>query len=214
MRKLLMFLFYIVGTAATVFAQSGYKAATQEQQKEMMQKITEASEQVKTLQCDFVQKKTFSILSEELISEGHLYFKQKDKIRWEYSKPYLFEFVMNANKIMTNSQGKKNIMDVSASKIFSEMSKMIVAGINGAGIFDPTKFSFQFMIGTKDKMVVLTPKQKEVKQMFKTITICFNPSDYTVNSVEIEEFNGDKTLIIMKNKQLNKPLSDEIFVIR
>jgi outer membrane lipoprotein-sorting protein len=60
----------------------------------------------------------------------------------------------------------------------------------------------------------LIPKQKEIKQLFNKIQICFNKSDYTVNSVEIEELNEDKTLIEMKNKQINKELGDEIFDIR
>ena len=214
MKNLLVFLFYIVGATTTMLAQSGYKPATEEQQKEMIRKITESSEQMKTLRCDFVQTKTFSILEEKMTSEGRMFFKQKDKIRWEYTKPYLFEFVMNNNKVMINAEGTKNIMDVSSSKLFSEMSKMIIAGINGSGIFDPAKFSFKFMLGTKDNMVILSPKQKEIKQLFKVITLCFNLSDYTINTVEIEELNGDKTLITMKNKQINKELSDEIFVIR
>jgi len=204
----------MVVTMATVFAQTGYKPATDEQQKVLMRKITEASEQMKTLQCDFVQKKIFSILEEELVSEGRLYFKQKNKIRWAYNKPYLFEFVMNGDKVMINSEGTKNIMDVSSSKMFREMSKLIIAGVNASGIFDPAKFSFKFMTGAKDNMVILSPKQKEIKQMFKTITIYFNASDYTINTIEIEEPNGDRTVITMKNKQINKELSDEIFAIR
>jgi outer membrane lipoprotein carrier protein len=204
----------MVGVFVTAFAQSEYKPATEIEQKELIQKIVEISEQLNTLQCDFVQKKTFSILAEELVSEGRLFFQQKNKIRWEYNKPYLFEFVMNGDKIMITSEGTKNIIDISASKTFSEMSKMIVAGINGSGIFDPAKFSFKFLIGHKDNKVILSPKQKEIKQIFKVITICFNLIDNTVSNVEIEEINGDKTFIIMKNKQINKELSDEIFIIR
>jgi outer membrane lipoprotein-sorting protein len=63
-------------------------------------------------------------------------------------------------------------------------------------------------------MVVLIPKQKEIKQLFHKIYIRFNKLDYTVNIVEIEELNGDKTFIEMKNKQINKELNDEIFIIR
>jgi len=214
MKKIFTLILCIVCLNIYVFAQPGYKPASELQQKEVMRLITESTEKLKTLQCDFVQKKKFSILEEELVSEGRLYFKHINKIRWEYHRPYLFEFVMNDNKIMLNSEGVKNIMDVNSSKVFSEMSKLIIAGINGSGIFDPAKFSLKFLIGEKDNMIVLTPKQKEIKQIFKTITICFNLLDQTINTVEIEELNGDKTFIVMKNKQLNKELSDEIFAIR
>jgi len=197
-----------------VAAQSDYKPATEPQQKEMIQRITESSEQLKTLRCDFVQKKTISILSDEMVSEGKMFFKQNDKLRWEYTKPYQYEFVMNGDKVMINSGTTKNVIDVNSSKVFREISKIIVSGINGSGIFDRSKFTAQFRVGAKDNMVILTPKQKELKQMFSEIRLRFNTADYTVNSVEIEELNGDITRIEMKNKQINKELSDEIFTIR
>jgi len=214
MKKIVALLISLLSIIVSLSAQSDYKSATETQQKEMMQKISEASEQMKTLRCDFVQRKTISILSDEMVSEGKMFFKQQDKLKWEYSKPYQYEFVMNGDKVMINSGTSKNVIDINSSKLFKEISKIILAGINGSGIFDTAKFSFQFKIGDKDNMVILTPKQKELKQMFHEIRLSFNKSDYTVNSVEIEERNGDITHIKMKNKQINKELSDEIFTIR
>jgi len=195
-------------------AQSGFIPATETQQKEMTQRITETSAQLKTLCCDFVQKKTVSILSEVMISEGRMFFKQKEKLRWEYTKPEPYEFVMNGDKVMTHSGTTKNIVNLNSSKMFRKISKIIVSGIIGSGIFDASAFTAKFFTGTKENMVALTPKQKELKQMFKEIRICFNKTDYLVNSVEIEELNGDKTLIEMKNKQINIELSDEVFSVR
>lgn len=214
MKKLLVFLYCTFNIAGAVSAQAAYTPATAAQQQEMMQKITEASAQLKTLRCDFVQKKTISILSDEMLSEGRLFFKQKDKLRWEYTKPYIYEFVMNGDKVMINSGATKNIIDIQSSKLFREISQIIVSGINGSGIFEQTKFTAQCMTGASDHLVVLVPKQKEVKQLFHKIYVHFNKSDYTVNAVEIEELNGDKTFIEMKNKQINKELNDEIFSIR
>ena len=214
MKKLLLFLICISGTISVMSAQFGYNPATEAQQKEMIQRITESSEQVKTLRCDFVQKKTISILADVMISEGQLFFKQTDKLCWKYTKPYQYEFVLNADKLMINSEAMKNIIDVNSSKVFREISKIIVSGINGSGIFDQSKFTAKFLVGAKDNMVILAPKQKEIKQLFNKIQICFNKSDYTVNSVEIEELNEDKTLIEMKNKQINKEINDEVFDIR
>ena len=213
MKNIVLFICFF-GAIFLVNAQSGYKPATETQQKEMMQKIAEATEQLQTLRCDFVQKKTISILADEMISEGRMSFKQTDKLRWEYTKPYQYEFVMNGDKVMLHSETTKSIIDVNTSKIFREISQIIVSGINGSGIFDRSKFTAQFMIGDRDNMVILTPVQKEIKQLFNKIQICFNKSDYTVNSVEIEELNGDKTFIEMKNKQINKELDDKIFDIR
>jgi outer membrane lipoprotein carrier protein len=214
MKKLSLFLICTFQVISAIFAQSGYQPATEAQQKEMTQKITVATKQLQTLRCDFVQKKTISILTDEMLSEGRMSFKQTDKLRWEYTKPYQYELVMNGDKMMLHSETTKNIIDVNSSKVFREISKIIVSSINGSGIFDQSKFTAQFMVSDKDNMVILIPKQKEIKQLFNKIQIYFNKSDYTVNSVEIEELNEDKTLIEMRNKQINKGLEDEIFDIR
>jgi len=213
MKKLLL-TFSLCSIIIAASAQSGYTPATETQQKEMIKRITQSSDQLKTLQCDFVQKKSISILADEMISEGRMSFKQTDKLRWEYTKPYHYEFVMNGDKVMISSETTKNVIDVNSSKVFREISKIIVSGVNGSGIFDQSKFSAKFMVGTKDNMVILTPKQKEIKQLFNKISLYFNKSDYSVNSIEIEELNEDKMFIEMKNKQINKELSDALFDIR
>ena len=208
------FILLLISTVIVSYAQTGFTPATESQQKEMTQIITETSANLKTLRCDFVQKKTVSILSEVMISEGRMFFKQKEKLRWEYTKPELYEFVMNGDKVMTYSGNTKNVMNLNSSKMFRKISKIIVSGIIGSGIFDATTFTAKFFVGAKENLVALTPKQKELKQMVKEIRICFNKTDYLVNSVEIEELNGDKTLIEMKNKQINIELSDEVFSVR
>ena len=210
----IIFLFAICLVFTTMAFAQDYRPATSEQQKELIQNITAASEQMKTLCCDFVQRKTISILADEMLSEGKLLFKQTDKLCWEYTKPYRYRFMLNGNKVMVGSEESKNIIDVNSSKIFKEISKLIIMGINGSGIFEEDKFAAKFNVGMQDFQVVLTPKQKELKQMFDNITLTFNKSNYTVNTVEIKELSGDTTLITMKNKQINIEIDDENFSIR
>jgi len=212
MKNFLLF-FCLCGVAFYANAQSDYKPATETQQQEMIQKITEASEKLNSLRCDFVQKKTISILAKEMVSEGQMFFKQKDKLKWEYTKPTQYELIMNEDQVLVNSGNTKNAMTTNSSKAFRKLSKIILSMINGSGIFDTSMFTAQLMVGAKDNMVILNPTQKEMQQMFSVIRLRFNKSDYTVNVVEMEEKNGDSTRIEMKNKQVNIKLNDEIFTI-
>jgi len=196
------------------FAQ-GYRPATPEQQKELVKNINAASEQMKTLRCDFVQKQTISILSDELLSEGKLLFKQPDKLCWEYTKPHRYRFTLNGNKVMIGAENNKNnVIDVNSSKVFNEISRVIVSSINGSGIFDENKFAAKLNVGTQDFQVELTPKQRELRQLFANITLTFSKTDYSVNTVEIKQASGDVMFITMKNKQINREIDDEIFDIR
>jgi len=209
-----IFLSAICFVITTMSFAQGYRPATPEQQKELMQNITAASKQMKTLQCDFVQKMTISILADEMLSEGKLLFKQDDKLCWEYIKPYRYRFTLNGNKVMISTENNKDIIDVNSNRIFKEISKLIISGINGSGIFEEDKFAARFNVGAHDYQIILTPRQRELRQMFSAVTLTFNKTDYTVNTVEIKELSGDTTLITMKNKQINKEIDDEIFTIR
>jgi outer membrane lipoprotein-sorting protein len=204
----------IVSIFSTIVFAQNYRPATPEQQKELVKNITAASKQMKTLRCDFVQKKTISILADEMISEGKLLFKQADKLCWEYTKPFQYRFTINGAKVMISTENTQNIIDVNGSKIFKEISMIIISGINGSGIFDENKFAAKFNVGTQDYQVVLTPKQRELRQMFSSITLTFNKKDYSVNTVEIKELSDDTMHITMKNKQINTEIGDENFVIR
>ena len=196
-----------------IFAQN-YRPATPKEQEELIKNISAASEQLKTLRADFVQRKTISILADELLMEGKLSFKQPDKLCWEYLKPYQYRFTINGSKVMVRSETNQNVIDANGNKMLNEISKIIISGINGSGIFDEKKFTTKFSVGAGDYQVELTPKQKELRQMFSSITITFNKNDYSVNTVEIKEVNGDSSLITMKNKQFNINLNDEIFAVR
>jgi len=213
MKKISIITSAIFVFTSVAFAQS-YRPATPKEQEELIKNISRASEQLKTLRADFVQKKTISILADELPSEGKLSFKQPDKLCWEYIKPYQYRFTMNGDKVKVNSEKNTNIIDAKGNRLFNEISKIIISGINGSGIFDDKKFSTKFSVGAGDYQVELTPKQKELKQTFNSITITFNKNDYSVNTVELKEANGDATHITMKNKQFNIALNDEIFAIR
>ena len=213
MKKYSFFFIGIFLFATMAFAQD-YRSATPERQRELIGNIETASERMKTLRCDFVQKKSISILADELISEGKLSFKKADKLSWEYTKPYEYRFTMNGDKIMINSGTNRDIIDVNSSKMFAEISKIIIMGINGSGIFDDSKFSSKFYVGQRDYQVVLLTKQRDLRQIFSSITLTFDKSDYSVNTVEIKETSGDTTFITMKNKQIDIELDDEIFAIR
>lgn len=188
-------------------------AATPAQQQEMMEKIVQASAAMKSLVCEFEQTKELSILNEKMVSKGKMYYRQDNRLRWEYQSPFTYTFLLNDKKILMQSESSRHVIDVKASKLFQEIVKVMMNGINGNGLTDAKNFkSHYFMEGTQ-WYVELVPLQKEMKQLFTTIGLTFDSGDYSVIEVTMTERSGDETVIHLTQKQWNEELADSIFVI-
>ena len=81
----------------------GQTKLTAEQQKQIVEKIDKASSAMKTMQCDFTQTKRMKMLSKDMQSKGVMYFKRPDKLRWQYTSPYDYTFIMNGDKVQIKS---------------------------------------------------------------------------------------------------------------
>ena len=207
----LMYMICCVLLCTTMVAQSSYQAATDSQKKEIIDKITLASNDMRTMQCDFTQEKELSFMNDKVVSEGKMYYKQPNKIRWEYTKPLAYVFAMDGKNIFMDAGSNQTTIPARSSKLFSSMSDIIIGGVSGAGLIDSPDFTALFAVGSNDYRITLTPQKKEVKDMFDHIQLFVNKSDSRIQKVELVEKGGDKTLILLKNTQINATINDEIF---
>ena len=188
-----------------------YKDATEEQKKEIVGKIAQASGDMNTMQCDFTQVKELTFMDDKVTSEGKMFYKKTNKIRWEYVKPYRYVFSMNGQKINITSGDNTTTIPANQSKLFQEISNVMVGGVSGTGLVDSPDFDARFFVGNADYKVVLSPKKKEVKDLFSSIQLYVNKPDNRIRSVELVEKSGDKTTITLKNVQMNAPIDDAVF---
>ena len=184
-----------------------YQKATEEQKKEIVDKITKAAGDMKTMQCDFTQVKELSFMDDKVTSEGKMHYKKTNKIRWEYTKPYKYVFSMDGQNVHMGD----NKVPVKSSKMFGEISKVMVGGVSGSGLVDSPDFDSQFMAGKDDYQIILTPKKKEIKDMFSSVQLYVGKADSRIRSVELVEKSGDKTTITLKNVKVNEAIDDKIF---
>jgi len=195
----------------SIFAQTAYQPATEAQKKEIIAQITQASNAMRTMQCDFTQEQELSFMNDKVVSEGKMYYKQPNKIRWEYTKPLAYVFAMDGTNIFMDAGNNQTTVRANSSKLFSSISDIIVGGVSGAGLIDSPDFTARFSVGSNDYAVTLIPLKKEVQDLFDQIQLFVNKSDSRIQKVELAQKGGDKTLILLKNMQTNVTLNDEIF---
>lgn len=201
-------LFIITLLAAPVLSQTSFKPF--KDTTFFKTKLAEMSNKTKTIESDFVQEKNLSVLSEKIISKGHLCFKQKNKVRWEYTEPFKYLIIINNDKFHIKDDVNEKTYDINSNKVFREVNKIIIGSIQG-NLLNSKDFKCEILKGGKYYLVKLYPLQKELKVFLKRIEIYIDTSDYTVSKVKMFEFSGDYTFITFSNKKLNENISDEKF---
>ena len=194
---------------AMSFISSAYSQNMSEAQ--IRTKINQAASQLQTLQCDFVQTKHLKMLNDKLVSHGKMYYKKSDKLRWEYTTPYHYIFILNGSRVLLKNEKRNDIIDVNQNKVFKEIARLMMNSVVGKSLSDSRDFSSKISSSNSELIATLTPMRKDLKQMFKQISLYFSQSTSLVYKVILVEKNGDKTVIELKNAKKNEPVNTNVF---
>lgn len=177
------------------------------------QQINSVASKMNTMQCDFVQTKYIKMLNDKMVSKGKMYYQQSDKLRWEYSSPYAYSFVLNGSKVLI-SRGKRNdVVNVNQSKFFKEIARIMMNSVVGKCLTDTKDFKTNITGTQSEYIATLYPKQKQMQQMFQKIILHFNRQKSIVSKVELIEKKGDRTIIELLNVKTNAPIDAKVFTV-
>ena len=125
MNKTTIFIIIFSLITCSLFSQE-LNTVSDSRAKEMVAKISETASTIKSIQCDFVQEKQLSIMNDKMISKGKMYYSKGNLLRWEYTTPYSYLFILNGSKVMLKSPKTKNIADTRSNKIFQEIARIMM----------------------------------------------------------------------------------------
>lgn len=206
MKRVLFFLMALCLCLLNLSAQKVNEAKVKQQ-------INAVASKMKTMQCDFVQTKYLKMLNDKMVSRGKMYYQQSNKLRWEYTSPYTYTFVLNGSKVLI-SKGKRNdVINVNQSKFFKEIARIMMNSVVGKCLTDSKDFKVSLTGASAEYVATLYPQQKQMKQMFQKIILHFNKQNSTVSKVELIEKKGDRTIIELKNVKSNAPINAKVFGI-
>ena len=203
----------IVGGCFMCASATAQTKVSPQEQTLMIQRIEKTAAQIKTLQCDFQQVKTLGMLNDKMKSQGKMYYRQGNQLRWEYVSPYKYTFILNGGKVLLKSSQKRDVIDVKSSKMFQEITRIMMNSVTGRCLSSKEDFVAVLQKTGKTWTAVLTPKKKQMKQMFKSIKLHISPEQNMVTQVELIEKSGDTTVITLQNAKKNQPINEQIFSV-
>lgn len=207
MKRLLFLLVVFCWSMTTVTAQQKVNDA------KVIQQINAVASGLKSIQADFVQTKYLKMLNEKMVSRGKMYYQQSDKLRWEYTTPYTYTFVLNGAKVLIEKGKRNDVINVNQSKVFKEIARVMMNSVVGKCLTNQKDFKTSIVATSSEYIATLYPQQKQMKQMFQKMVLHFNRQKLTVAVVELIEKKGDKTVIELKNVKNNTPINAKVFSI-
>lgn len=187
------------------------KKADAVQQKAMIGKINQTEATIRSIDCTFTQVKTMSFLNDKLTSQGRMLFDGGGKLRWEYTSPYSYTFILNGQKVHIQSAKSKQTIDIRQSKLFQGIAQVMMNSVTGKSLADGSDFSCQMYVKGDEWIAMLVPQKKEMKKMFKDIRLHFDSRQQMVTQVEMTEPSGDTTVITLKNVKKNVHIDEKMF---
>jgi outer membrane lipoprotein-sorting protein len=173
-------------------------------------KFRETSAKISSVYSDFTQEKSLAALTEQITSHGKLWFKRENKVRMDYTTPFVYRMIINGDKMLVRDDQKENRINVKSNKLFQQINKIMVDCMQGS-ILESKDFSNRVFENENSYLLELTPVQKNFKAFLQTIVLTADKDDSSVKSISLIEPSGDKTVIVLKNKIVNTQLKDEIF---
>lgn len=153
-------------------------------------------------QGEFTQQRFLKSLDKPITTSGQFVLLTKKGLLWQMKKPFVNHLRVKPNGIMQwNGQGWVANENVGQSQQIGLFLGLLSGDISAV----ESQFSMN-LTGSKESWELqLTPNSVLMKQIFNSIQI---RGDETVKEIELNEKQGDKTLIRFEQVEIDKPLDD------
>jgi outer membrane lipoprotein carrier protein len=178
--------------------------------KEVETKLMNASSQIKTISCDFIQKKHLEYLDEVIESKGKFIYKAPGQLRWEYVDPFSYLIILSNGMFTVVDGSKKSEFDLKKNKAFKELNDIIVSSVNGS-LIESKRFAIDIKENKTHYQVTLNPLNDEMKKVLSSIELYFSKSDLSVERTRMIESQQDYTEILFVKRVFNQAIAANAF---
>ena len=207
MKKLLLSLMFVAFSLMV----SAQMQLSENQSNEVIASLIKAVASMQSMQCRFVQEKTSTMLAEPSVAQGTMHYAAPDRMRWEYTTPYAFALVVNGDRIVKVTDGKAEVLEGNAGRMYQGMVGLIMGSASGKKLFDTTVFDITLYDDNSFWRADMIPKRRDMKRMFNQLVFRFDKKTNGISRVEFVEAGGGTTSIQFEEIKLNGKIGEEQF---
>lgn len=164
---------------------------------------------ISSIQCDFIQIRELSILSNVVKKEGVFYFQQPGNILLSFHDGDYIKMTTSWFEMKTGQHINKT--KVSTNPMLKSLSSILSACI--AGDVESMTKGFSSNVEKKENewYVTMKPKRGKAVSKISQIVLRFDIKDMSLNSLKMVEKSGDYTMYSFLNKKFNVAINNDLF---
>ncbi len=173
--------------------------------------IANTAKKIKSISAKFTQEKHMKILVKPLRSEGRFFFTAPKSLRWEYISPVKSILILDNGRGKSYIQGRNGLVEDTRAKAqaMEIVMQEITSWLNGRFHDDPN-FVASLIKDRTDK-IVLTPKDKSLRDIISSIELEISRAEGTIKSVKISESSDSYTLLLFRDVEHNKKVDEKLY---
>lgn len=207
-----VFLFF---SCATALAQDPLPANVHglEKLEIIVERVSEVQRKTTTLQADFEQRKVSRLLQAPSVSQGTMYFRAPDTVRWEYLTPRPMTVLLTEGVAMTYRPAEKRAERIEIGRMQRRFVRFMGAGEPLEELRRYFSFTFRDPGAKGDYVLLLEPTAYQIKKRISRLEITIDRDRFMPTGFSYTEKDGDSTTYTFSNVEVNQPLEDALFEV-
>lgn len=189
-----------------VFAQDYSKLSDPKTCKTALEKQHKSTQ---SIQADFTETTTSSLLTTAQKGSGKMWYKKEDKIRWEKIKPDSQVILINGNSVKLQEKGKE-VSSASSKMVVKKIQQLMVQMMTG-DFLNEKEFKITYYESKSNYKLVLVPKTDKMKKYVADISLIFSKENLLLKEMIMKQSDSDKLVYQFSNMQQNTTISDSKF---
>ena len=175
-------------------------------------RLKTAAAGIESLSSDFVQEKHLAMLTEQLQSQGRFVYQKPDRLRWELLTPVDSGFVLQgmSGERWNGLSREKTSFRIDQDPLMGMIARQLLAWAQ----LDTDWLRSRYRIELRSDQPVafqLFPLDPGEAGLIESLLVRFSVDLAYVETVEMNEQGGDKTLLRFEKVQLNQDLPADAF---
>jgi outer membrane lipoprotein-sorting protein len=178
----------------------------------VLKQVASAQAEIRTLQADFEQRRVSRLLAEPSVSQGRLYVRVPDEVRWEYLAPRPMTVLIAGGYATTYRPEERRAERVAIGRMQRRIFHYMTVTEPLDELRDHFSFTFYDPVGVKGNYrLILKPTHPLVARRISELAIEIDRREYLPLSFSYSEPDGDSTAYRFRNVVRNGEIADAMF---